>query len=90
MMIGFREPACRSPYFWKMASVRPHGSDLWPDLAIELKYNHMVIEDLKKRVKVLEKQEPNQANINLLQTHKLNILQLETEINDLKDKLDRL
>ena len=59
------------------------------DLA-RIKYNQMVIEDLKKRVKVLEKQEPNQANINLLQALKLIILQLETEINDLKDKLDRI
>ena len=72
-----------------MASAQPPGSSLSEDIA-KIRSNELLIDDLTKTVKLLEKEEPTQGNINLIHTYKLYILQLETEIKDLRDKLDRL
>ena len=58
----FREPACRRPHFWKMASAQPHGSCLSQDIA-KIRSNELVIDDLTKTVKLLEKEEPTQGTL---------------------------
>ena len=72
-----------------MASAQPPGSSLSEDIA-KIRSNELLIDDLTKTVKLLEQEKPTQGNINLIHNYKLYILQLETEIKDLRDKLDRL
>ena len=72
-----------------MANPQIGGFSLGNDLA-ELRANERNIEDYKKTVLILESQEySNNTNL-LIQTYKINILQLETRNKYIRDKIDRL
>ena len=64
------------------------GSGLENDLE-ELRVNDIAIEENKKTVKILENQPINPNRTLLVQSYKINILQLETRNKYLRDKIDR-
>ena len=75
--------------YGKMANPQIGGFSLGNDLA-ELRAHERNIEDYKKTVLILESQEnSNNTNV-LIQTYKINILQLETRNKYIRDKIDRL
>ena len=74
---------------WRMANNPGFGgSDLKNDLE-ELRVNDITIEEYKKTVKILENQPVNPNRTLLIQSYKINILQLETRNKYLRDKINR-
>ena len=72
----------------KMVNAGFGGSSLASDLE-ELRVNDSIIEDYKKTVKVLESKTVTDNRNVLIQSYKINILQLETRNKYLRDKIDR-
>ena len=72
----------------KMAHAPVGGFSLADDLA-ELRANESIIEDYKKTVLVLESKPPSTNTNLLIESYKINILQLETRNKYIRDKIER-
>ena len=88
MMIGFGEPMYTRPHFWKMASSHVHGSSLAQD-SEQIRLNNIKIEKYRKTVLLWEQKPSTPQRINVKQSHKYHISQLEKENRDLRNKIDR-
>ena len=92
MMIGFGELTYTQPHFWKMATSHVHGSSLAQDLE-QIRLNNIKIEEYRKTVLLLEQKPLNPQRIpqriNVIQSYKYHISQLEKENRDLRNKIDR-
>ena len=71
-----------------MASSHVHGSSLAQDLE-QIRLNNIKIEEYRKTVLLLEQKPSIPQRINVIQSYKYHISQLEKENRDLRNKIDR-